>query len=165
MRVDPRSWVGAGGRERNTKTQYFGETPWPARARRPMHAVRTAVRSSVRSAVRCGVRSAVRWIERACPSDQSVGPAWSVRYGTRRGPSDLATRSCAPARPIRGSKRTRGQRPSDENVRTHAVRWIWYGPIEAVRSGRRPLYASSALGGQYKWRTAFFVRSERRWAW
>jgi hypothetical protein len=36
VRVDPRSWAGGGGRERNTKTQYFGETPWAARARRPI---------------------------------------------------------------------------------------------------------------------------------
>ena len=43
--------------------------------------------------------------------------------GTRRGPSDQVTRSCAPARPIGGSKRTGGHRPSDETVRTHAVRW------------------------------------------
>jgi hypothetical protein len=67
-------------------------------------------------------------------------------------PMDRAGPS-APARPIAESKRTRGQRPSDENLRTHAVRCIWYGPIWAVdragvRCTHRPPWADSIKGGR-----------------
>jgi hypothetical protein len=100
---------------------------------------------------------------RPCPSDMPSAP---VRPIVRPWPSDLPS---APVRPIVRPW------PSDWRVDTYgwqsAVRcdcphlcrpmeMIW-----AVRSVMRPQYASSALGGQYKGRTAIFVRSERRWAW
>ena len=93
----------------------------------------------------------------SCPSDQSVGPAWSVQYGD-------------PARAVQSGRaivRPSLVRLEGRNVRvdiglrsrtsaSNAIRWNWYGRIWAVGSGWRPLYASSALGGQYKWRTTFF---------